>query len=121
MFLVSNWFVRIAVFLAIFAVLAFDGVEIAVAHVGGKDDAGNAAYAAAETWSQTHNSAQVFAAAKAAIPSHDHLLRCAATTPAAQTWDCTLTRTARTLLVGHIGFLKKYTVARETGSGTYAP
>lgn len=121
MSLLSSWLIRLVLSLAVIALLAFDGIQTVVAHVGGKDDAGNAAYAAAEAWNGSHNSEQVFAAAKAAIPPRDHLLSCTATTPDAQTWTCTLTRTARTILFGHLGFMRSITVARETGSGTYQP
>jgi hypothetical protein len=119
--LLSNWFVRIALALTIVALLAFDGIEIVVAHVGGKDDANNAAYAAAQSWQTTHDVSAVFQAAKAAVPSRDHVVGCTATSPDGQTWRCTLTRSATTVLLGRLGFMKQVINARETGSGSYQP
>src|SRR5579875_1456190 len=112
--LLGNWFVRIALVLTVVAILGFDAVESVVAHVGGKDDANNVAYAAAQSWNTTHNINAVVAAAKAATPSRDHFVSCTATSPDGQTWNCTLVRRARTVLFGHLGFMRQVIVARET-------
>lgn len=121
MALLSNWFVKIAVGLALVAIVGYDTIAIVSAHVGGKDDAGNAAYAAAQSWHDTHSTAQVLTAAVAAIPASDHLVDCHATTPDGATWVCTVRRTAPTVVAGHLSFLDSQTTATETSSGAYAP
>ncbi len=121
MSILSNWFVKIALGLAIVAILAYDGIAIAVAHVGGQDDANNAAYAAAQSWHATHNEDAVFQAAQAAIPASDTLVSCVATNADATDWSCTLRRPARTVVLSHISFLRSDTVATETGSGSWTP
>lgn len=121
MSLLSNWFVRIALVLAVFSLLIFDSVELVVAHVGGKDDANNAAYAAAQAWNTTHDINAVVTAAKAATPPRDRFVSCTATSADGQSWNCTVIRQANTVLFGHLGFMRSLTVARETGNGSYQP
>jgi hypothetical protein len=119
--ILTSWFVKLVVAMALFALVAFDAVEVLIAHVGGQNDAANAAYAAAQTWQTTHSYPASIIAARQAIPVKDRLGNAGCTSIDGQTWTCTLTRPARTLLMSDLGFLKRYTVARETGSGSYQP
>lgn len=121
MSLLSNFFVRVVLALAVIALLAFDGIECAIAHVGGEDDANNAAYSAAQSWNTSHNIGMVLAAAKSQLHDGEHLVACTAQSTDGQTWTCTLVRKARTVLFGHLGFMKQMTTAHETGTGTYEP
>ena len=121
MSILTSWFAKLAIGIAIFALIAFNAVQVLIAHVGGQDDAANAAYAAAQSWNNQHDYAIAIAAARAVIPKTDHLGNKACTSTDGQNWTCTLTRHARTILMSDIGFLKKYTVAKETGQGSYQP
>lgn len=122
MSVLTSWVAKLVVSLAVVSLLAFNAIEVLVAHVGGKSDANEAAYAAANTWQATHNPSQVLAAARAAVPHTDRVPAngCHATNATGTTWVCTLRRPARTFLMADVG-LKKYTVATESGRGSYAP
>jgi hypothetical protein len=121
MSIVSGWLVKVVIALAVLAIVGYDGIAITIAHVSGKTDAGNAAYAAAQSWQSTKSVDQVLVAAQTAIPAGDVLVGCQATTDEATTWTCTVRRTADTVLLSHLSFLKSDLVATETGNGSYAP
>jgi hypothetical protein len=111
--------VKLTIVLAVLGLVAYDGIAVIVAHVGGQGDAGDAAYAAAQTWVHTHDFTQTIDAARAAVPAGDTIAANGCTSTDGLTWTCTLTRPAHTVVMDRIGFLQKYTVATERGEGSY--
>jgi hypothetical protein len=66
--------VKIAVTIALFGVLLFDGVSIAMAHTRVGDAAGTAATAAVQTYQATRNVAKATAAAQSAAEGADSVV-----------------------------------------------
>ena len=120
MSILSNWLVKLVIFLAVVATVGINFTEVVIAHVGGQDDAANAAYSAAQSYGTTHDAATALEIAKEQLPSNVTLVGCTIGADGV-TWTCTVKRRAHTFLMQDIGFLKKYTWATESGSGSYSP
>jgi hypothetical protein len=72
--MITGWFVRLTLILAIVGVVAFEGVSIVIASVGVKDDAQSAALAAASAYQSQHTAAAAIAAAKADLNKGETLV-----------------------------------------------
>ena len=72
--MITGWFVRLTLILAILGVAAFEGVSIVIANVGVKDDAQSAAFAAAAAYQSQHTAIAAIAAAKADLSKGDTLV-----------------------------------------------
>jgi hypothetical protein len=104
-----GWLAKLVVGLAIFGVIGFDAIAIMASHVSLTDDADSAAEAANRVWVESHGNVQAaYDAALAVATEHNAQ---APVTDFSVTRDGTvhlrLTRTATTILVKHIGPLKK--------------
>ena len=112
---VIGWLVRLVAALVLFSVCAFDAISVAVAHVSGTDDANGAAFAAADTWRDTHNIDQAVEAARAAAGNNETVLTKGFTIDPDGTVHLVMEKTATTLVMYRIGPLKKYTLVTLQG------
>jgi hypothetical protein len=120
---ISGWLAQLAICLAVFGLVAFDVIAIVAGHVSLKDDANSAAEAANQAWNESHNVQTAYNAAVAVAeqngaqaPVEDFSIARDGTV------HLRLTKTATTLLVTHIGPLKKTAdVAAEGEASTPLP
>jgi hypothetical protein len=115
---------KLAVALAILGVFGYDSVAILVTHVTTTTDANNAANTASQNWQSTHNVTLAYQAAGQAVAAKDEtVLSCRTCFSIDQdnTVHLELQRTAKTILVSRIGFLKHLTVVVEHGDANYNP
>ena len=117
--IVVGWLVKLALFLTIFGVAAFDAVAVGSAHLSTSDDANTAASAAAADFQSFHNAASAQSAAKDAItnPSEQIVPGSLQIAPDGSV-TLSLQRKITTVVMYRIGPLKKYTVIRVKGEGT---
>jgi hypothetical protein len=104
--------------MAVLGVGGYDTVACMADHAKTEDQAQDAAYAASQSWLNTKNIYDAFAAAQATLKAEnpdDKLIRSSFSIDPDGTAHLQVTRTADTLVIGHIGFLKHYTVATEHG------
>ena len=109
---------RLFAAMAVLGVAGFDTFACMNDHVKTEDQAQDAAYAASQEWLNTKNIYDAYDAAVATLKSEspaDKLIRSSFTIDPDGTVHLVVTRTAKTLVVGHIGFLKHYAVASEHG------
>jgi hypothetical protein len=119
--IVIGWLGKIVVLLAVVGIGLFDGVSVGVAHMNGTDDANMAASAANYEWSQSHDVQDAYNAAVAAITSgNETVLTNGFSVDADGTVHLLLRRTAVTLVMSHIGALKKYTIITVHGQASNA-
>jgi hypothetical protein len=113
---VVGWLGKVVAALVLFAVVAFDGISVGVAHVSGADDANNAALAAAGTWRDSHNIQEALLSAQGAVTSgNETVLSTGFSVDPTGTVHLLLQKTATTLVMYRIGPLKKYTVVTIKG------
>ena len=115
--IVIGWLAKLAIVLALVAIVAFDGIAVGSAHLSASDDADAAATAAAYAWQQSHHSIQAaYDAAVAAVTNSDEkVLTKDFTISPDGSVHLLMSRRIHTLVMKHIGFLKKYTVTDITG------
>ena len=115
--IVIGWLAKLVVVLVLFAIVAFDAIAVGSAHLSGSDDANNAASAAALAWQQSHHSIQAAydAAAASITNSNEKVLTKDFTVSPDGSIHLLMTRRVNTLVMKHVGFLKKYSVTTLTG------
>jgi hypothetical protein len=109
---------RLFAAMAIVGIAGYDTFSIMADHVKTEDQAQNAAFAASQTWLNTKNVYDAYNAAVDELKTEnpaDKLVRSSFVIDPDDTVHLVVTRTASTIVAGHIGFLKKYTIARESG------
>jgi hypothetical protein len=116
---ILSWLTRVVLVIAVTAVIGFDGLSIAVAHVSAKDDANSAAVAAATAWVSDKGAlAPTLLAAQNSAAQHDEtVLPNSLTVGADGTVHLQLERDATTLLIRHIGPLRSWAIVIVKGSG----
>ena len=116
---ILSWLSRVVVVLAITAVIGFDALSIAVAHVSAIDDANTAATAASGAWHNDKGAlAPTLLAAQISASQHNEtVLPSSMTVDADGTVHLRLERDATTLVVRHIGPIKSWAVVVVKGSG----
>jgi hypothetical protein len=121
--IVLGWLTKLVVVLALLGVIAFDAISVGVAHLNGSDDANNAATAAATAWQQTHQVQAAYAAALATITNPaETLLERGFVVNQDGSVRLLIRRKASTMVVAHIGPLKKYADAVIEGDAPpYTP
>jgi hypothetical protein len=72
--MITGWFVRLALILAVLAVGAFDGISVLVASIGVSNDAETAALAAAVAYQGNHTADAAIAAAEGALNKSETLV-----------------------------------------------
>jgi hypothetical protein len=120
--IILGWLTRIVIGLAITAVVGFDGLSIAVAHVSAMDDANSAAIAASTAWrADQGNATAIFQAAESSAALHNEtVLPSSVHVDADGTAHLKLRHDAITLAVRHLGPLRSWTVVIVNGSGRAA-
>lgn len=118
--IVIGWLTRIIVVLAVFGVVAFDGISVGAGAVGAADDADTAAVAARDVWQQSHDVQQAYDAAVSSLsdkPS-DSIPASSFSIDPSGTVTLKVRRQTTTLLMQHIGPLRHLTVVVESGSAS---
>lgn len=117
--IVIGWLTRLVALFAVLGVLAYDGAMLVVANFGAADDAGVAANAAADTYAGTKDFRAAYAAAVAAVEGKgDSVEPKTFAIDTAGKVTLTIDRSPTTLWMHRVGPLKKWTVVRQTGTGT---
>lgn len=113
---------RLAVILAIIGVIGYDSFSCMSTRVSTENDAQNAAYAASQAWHDNARtpSTAIDAAYQAAVTEvadnkGEVVQQAGFTVDPDGTVHLVVTRTAKTVLFSHVGFLKKWTMASEHG------
>lgn len=109
---------RVLAALAVVGVGGYDTFACMSDHVKTEDNAQDAAYAASQAWLNTKNIYDAYNAAVTTLKTDnpdDHLVKSSFTVAPDSTVHFVVERTANTLVIQHIGFLKHYTVATESG------
>lgn len=104
------------VVLAVIGLVGYDSVSVLSSRVTAQNDAQTAAYAASQAWHTTPNLDTAYQAAVASLAGKgDTVLTRHFTVDADGTVHLLVRRHARSILMTHIGPLRKYTVAVEHG------
>ncbi len=114
--MVTSWFARLALVLAVLAVFAFDGISIVAAHFTASDDAQTAATAAAGAYKNSGLPGAAIQAAEASLPKGDTLVPGSVHIDNTGTVSLQVRRTARSLLLSLTSATKGWTVVTESGS-----
>ncbi len=119
--IILGWLTRIAVGVAMVAVVGFDGLSIGVAHFTASDDADNAANAASTAWHDKPGDMQAaLLAAENSVATHgETVVPNTLTIDPDGTAHIKVRRSATTLIVHHIGALRSWTTITAAGSGRY--
>jgi hypothetical protein len=118
--IVLGWLTRVIATLAVVALIAFDSVAVLTARLGVSDDAQSAAEAANTAWNDNHGSVQAAYNAAAAY-AEEHGEECPVkdfSVTSTGVVKLRLTGKATTLVVGHIGPLKKLAAIHGAGQAT---
>ena len=115
--IVLGWLTKLAVVLGVLGVIAFDGIAIAQAHFQAADRATTAAAAAADEYKASHDLQKAYNAAFATINGDDTIETKTFQVADDGTVTLRLHHIATTLVIRHVGPLKHYADAVETGEG----
>ena len=119
--IVLGWLTKLVVLFAVLGVLAFDGVQLVVAHFGAADDATTAANAAADAFKQTHDVQKAYNAAVVALTNDKDSVETKTFSIAADgTVTLTVDRTPTTLWMHRFGAFKSWVAIHESGSASPA-
>jgi hypothetical protein len=117
--IVLGWLTKLVVGIALLGFLVFDGIALLTASLNAADHANTLASNAADSFAQNHNLQAVCdTAAATGLKNGDTVTNCQATANGHVT--LTVHRTATTLWMHRIGFLKKYTEVSGEGEGAPA-
>ena len=116
---ILSWLTRVVLVIAAIAVVGFDGLSIAVAHVSAQDDANSAAAAAATAWVSDKGALAptMLAAQNSAAQHAETVIPRSLTVDPDGTVHLKLERDATTLVIRHIGPLRSWATVIVTGSG----
>jgi hypothetical protein len=117
--MISGWFVRLTLVLVIVALGAFEGISVLVASVGAKDDAQDAALAAANSYQSNHSAVGAIAAANGVLHDGDTLVPGSVRAAADGTVSLQVRRTASSILLHRWSTSAKWDVV--TGSASSKP
>ena len=115
--IVLGWLTKLAVFLGVLGLIAFDGISVVQAHFQAADHATTAAQAAAEEYRGSHNVQRAFNAAYGTVSSNDTIETKTFRIGTDGTVTLRLHHVATTLVLHRIGPLKHWADAVETGEG----
>jgi hypothetical protein len=122
--IVIGWLTKIALLLAVAAIVVFNAVSIASARFDTATDANSAAAAASQAWVTSNNVQLAFQAAQAAIAqnnSHETILRQGFVIEPDGTVHLRMRRVAVTLLLQDLGPLARLADVTVSGTGRYLP
>ncbi|MDX6198034.1 MAG: hypothetical protein QOJ79_1185 [Actinomycetota bacterium] len=115
--IVLGWLTKLAIVLGVLGLLGFDAISLAQAHFQAADRASTAAQAAAEEYRSSHDVQRAFNAAYATVSGDDSIESTTFRVGADGLVRLRLHHVATTLVLRHIGPLKHWAVAVETGEG----
>jgi hypothetical protein len=114
--IVIGWLTKLIVVLAVVGVMLFDALSVSAARVGAEDDANQAAEAAGFEWCTTHDVQQAYQAALDALPSDSESIPAKSfVIDTSGTVRLVVHRLTRTMIVQHIGPLKRFMVVTAHG------
>lgn len=116
--MVTGWFARLALLLAVLAVFAYDGISIVAAHFSASDDAQTAAQAAAQAYKSSGVIGSAVVAAEQALPKGDTLVPGSMVIDNAGDVSLQVHRTARSLFLHLLSETKGWAVVTETGTAS---
>lgn len=116
--IVLGWFFKIAILLALLAVVSFETGAIIVAKVTADRVAIDAASEAGQVYSSTGSMDKARVAADQIAAKDDATVTRCELVPGGTFVSVTIHKKASTFLVQHIGFLKRFASAESTHSGT---
>ncbi|MDT7548753.1 MAG: hypothetical protein QOE84_1147 [Actinomycetota bacterium] len=114
---VLGWLSKLVVVLGLLGLVAFDGISLAQARFQAADHATTAASAAADDYKANHNLQKAYNAAFATVSGNDTIETKTFQVATDGTVTLRLHHEATTLVLNHIGPLKHWADAVETGEG----
>ena len=121
--IVLGWLTRLTLVVALFGLLAFDGIALVKTSFTAADHATGAAKAAADTYRSTKNAQAAYDAAVATVdPASEGIdPKTFSVNPADGRVTLEVKSEAVTLWMQYLGPLKKYRVLTQTGTGAPTP
>jgi hypothetical protein len=115
--IVIGWLTKLAVVLSLVGIALFDAVAVGVNHVSASDDANSAAEAAGASWRASHDIQAAYAAAVQSVTSDsERVLAHGFAIDPDGTVHLLLRRETHTLVLHHVGPLKKYEFVVTAGT-----
>jgi hypothetical protein len=114
---VLGWLTKLVVVLGLLGLAAFDGISLAQARFQAADHATTAASAAADDYKSNHDLQKAYNAAFATVSGNDTIETKTFQVATDGTVTLRLHHEATTLILNHIGPLKHWADAVETGEG----
>jgi hypothetical protein len=114
---VLGWLTKLVVILGLLGLVAFDGISLAQARFQAADHATTAASAAADDFKTSHDLQKAYNAAYATVTGDDTIETKTFQVATDGTVTLRLHHQATTLILKHIGPLKHWADAVETGEG----
>jgi hypothetical protein len=115
--IVLGWLTKLVVVLGVLGLVAFDGISLAQARFQAADRATTAASAAADDYKSNHDVQKAYNAAFATVSGGDTIETKTFSVRPDGAVTLRLHHQATTLILRHIGPLKKWADAVETGEG----
>ena len=115
--IVLGWLTKLVVALAVLGVIGFDGISLVQARVQASDRANTAAAAASDEYREHKDVQQAYNAAFATVPGDDTIETATFRVTPEGAVTLRLHHVATTLVLRHIGPLKHWAEAVETGQG----
>ncbi len=120
--IVLSWLTKTVVIIAIFGLVLFDAIAVAVGRMNTTDAAGEVALAGSEAWHLHPDVQTAYNAAEAAAESRGgEVLPSDFTVDTSGTVRLRLRRQVTTLLMHRVGPLRRFTVAVESGQANSVP
>ena len=121
--IVLGWLTRLAAVLAIFGLLAFDGVALVKTNFTVADHATTAAKTAADSYHQSHDAQAAYDAAVAEVTPDGETIdpKTFSVNPADGKVTLKVKGEAVTLWMQYLGPLKKFRAVTQTGTGSPSP
>jgi type II secretory pathway pseudopilin PulG len=114
---VLGWLTKLVVILGLLGLVAFDGISLAQARFQAADHATTAASAAADDYKSNHDLQKAYNAALATVTGTDTIETKTFQVATDGTVTLRLHHEATTLVLNHVGPLKHWADAVETGEG----
>jgi hypothetical protein len=114
--IILGWFTRVATFLLLLGIIAFEGISLVTAHMSGADTANQVALAAADAYAPKHNVKAAYAAAEQEAINHKaELLPKEFRISADGDVDVAIKMTATTLFLYRTEATAKWAVVKSAG------
>ena len=114
--MVTGWFVKLAVVLAVLGVIAFDGFSIVATYLSASDDAQTVAQAAANAYATQKTPTAALLAAEQALHKGDKLVPNSMTISSTGEVSLKIQKTAGSIVLHHFSQGKKWDLVTEAGT-----